>query len=388
MKKIIINLSVLFLSLIFTLLLLEGVIRIFRLSLLWEGVKRGYYQDNMARFFIQDKTLGWRGKPKLDLRFQKWQGEFNARIETNSEGFRSNEIPYQRTDDKKRILFLGDSFGWGFGASNSEMFSSILQSKYHEAVEVINLSISGYGLVQYYLMYKTEGIKYNPDTIILLFYIGNDLYNKLTDEDIKNIKGPYFMLKNDELYFQPREYLLRTKKEYEQWGERRGFFNTIKFIIQTHSALSNFLFERLSNFPKLIPFLRTVGGVPVGELNALRKITKDDVCLTTKILKKFEAEAKSNKSDFIVVIIPDIYHVETAIKRNGIDYGDETYKPIVWLTRQLASAEISHINLLEEFTSPQWRDKKLYYTIDRHLNQEGHKALEQILENFLFEHHQ
>ena len=328
MKKIIINFSVLFLGVIAAILLLEGITRIFKLSPLWEGVRHSYYKDNMARFVIQNKTLGWRGKPELDIIFQKWQGEFNTRIETNSKGFRCYEIPYQKTNDKKRILFLGDSFGWGLGVSNSEMFSYILQSQYDDILEVINLSVSGYDLVQEYIMYKTEGIQYNPDTIILLFYIGNDIYRRPKDEDINNIKKPCFILKNDELHFQSREYPLLTKKEYEQWGKRKGFFNKIKFIIQT----------------------------------------------------------RCNNSDFIVVIIPDIYHMVTSIEINGIDYGDEEYKPIFWLTKQLESEKIAHINLLEEFTSQKWRDKKLYYTMDRHLNQVGHKALEQILENFLFEH--
>ncbi len=382
MKKIIINLSFLFLAVIVALLLLEGITRIFSLSPLWEGVKKAYYKDNMARFNIQDKTLGWRTKPNLDLVLQKWQGEFNTRIQTNSKGSRCDEIPYQKTNDKDRILFLGDSFGWGFGVSNSELFSHILQTRYGETLEVINLSVSGYDLAQEYTIYKTEGVKYNPNTVILLLYIGNDIYRRLTDEDLNNIKKPYAILKKDELYW-PSDYSLLTKSEFEQWGERKGFLDKIRVFIQTHSALSNLLFERLSNFPKLIPLLRKLGGIHVAQ-HTLYKITEDDIYVTMKILKRFKAEAKNNDSEFAVVIIPDTYHVTTTIETNNIDYSEETYRPIYWLTKQLESAKIAHINLLEEFTSAKWKDKKLYYTIDRHLNQEGHKALEQIIEDFLF----
>ncbi|MFH1201749.1 MAG: hypothetical protein V1674_02535 [Candidatus Omnitrophota bacterium] len=386
MKKIIINLSLSFLGIIFAILLAEEVVRIFKLSPLWEGVKRGYYNDDLARFFNQDKTFKLRPKPNLDLILQKWQGEFKMRWQTNSKGFRGKEIPYQRTNNKKRILFLGDSFGWGFGVDNLKMYSSILQSKHDKILEVVNLSVSGYDLLKEYLMYKTEGIKYAPDIIILLFYIGDDIYPDLTDEDINNINGPYFILKNDELYFQPREFSLLTEEEFEHFGRRRGFLNDIRFIIQTHSALSNLLFERLSNFPQFIPFLRKMGGAFIVE-QRMHKTTKEDVFITVKILKKFQTEAKSNNSDFIVILIPDTYHVDTAIKKNFIDYKDRTYEPIFWLTKELESERIPCINLLEEFTSLKFRDKRLYFTIDRHLNPEGNKALAGLIEEFLFKHH-
>ena len=388
MKKIIVNLLLLLFGIMVATLMAEGVVRVFKLSFLWDGVRRGYYNDDMARFHIQDRTFRYLPKPNLDVILQKWQGEFKMRWQTNSKGFRSGEVPYRRTDKKKRVLFLGDSFGWGFGVSNPELFSYILQSRYDDILEIVNLSVTGYGLPQEYLMYRTEGVKYAPDVVIQLFCMTNDIYpyTKSTDDDIKNTNGPYFVLKNNNAYFQPKKYSLVSKEEFDQLGRRRGFLNGVRFIIQTHSALSNLLFERLSRFHQLIPFLRKVGGTTFIVEELMPTIREKDAFMTAKVLKKFKSEAKDNGSDFIVVVIPDIYHVDAAIKKGTIDYTDKTFKPIFWLTKQLESEGIQHINLLEEFTSAKWKDKRMYYIIDRHLNPEGHKALAEIIANFLFEH--
>ena len=166
-KKVILNISLFCVAVLVAIVFLEAVTRIFKLSHLWESIKQGHYKDNIARFNDPDRVLGWRPRPELDLKFQKWQGEFSTHIQTNSKGLRSQDIPYRRLKNKKRIMFLGDSFAWGFGVSNNEMFSNILADRFKDRLEVVNLGVSGYGLSQEYLMYKGEdGLKQTALTCI------------------------------------------------------------------------------------------------------------------------------------------------------------------------------------------------------------------------------
>ncbi|MBU1849701.1 MAG: hypothetical protein KKH40_03155, partial [Nanoarchaeota archaeon] len=62
--------------------------------------------------------------------------------------------------------------------------------------EVINLGVSGYGTDQELILLQKEGLKYNPDVVILGFYLENDKPDNSKEllivengELIKNEKG-------------------------------------------------------------------------------------------------------------------------------------------------------------------------------------------------------
>src|SRR5262245_43015220 len=72
---------------------------------------------NFEEKLVFDQLLGWRSVP--NLRFST-NGKAGS---TNSQGFRSVEYPLEREEGRKRVLVLGDSFTWGFGVGNENIFS-------------------------------------------------------------------------------------------------------------------------------------------------------------------------------------------------------------------------------------------------------------------------
>lgn len=97
---------------------------------------------------------------------------------TNSRGFRDRERALARTSAALRIVALGDSFTWGAGASYDEGFITLVERRLHEVnpgTEVINLGLVGYQPEEYLALLKAHGIAYQPDLILVNFYIGNDL---------------------------------------------------------------------------------------------------------------------------------------------------------------------------------------------------------------------
>ena len=79
----------------------------------------------------------------------------------------------QRTEraiarDRPGILFLGDSYLWGYDVEAAERFTDKLQVR-HPEWSIYNLGVSGYGTDQEYLLLNRYFDEYKPQVVFLLF---------------------------------------------------------------------------------------------------------------------------------------------------------------------------------------------------------------------------
>ena len=136
-----------------------------------------------------DRTKGWNIKPNL----RKFIGFHRELINTNSNGFRGiKEFTQQKTVGKKRIVLIGDSYTFGEENNDDKIFSYYL-SKMLPRVDILNLGVRGYGHDQMLLKLQEEGVKYDPDIVILLFLGFDSLRNMETFRDYAKSK---YVLKN------------------------------------------------------------------------------------------------------------------------------------------------------------------------------------------------
>tara|TARA_B100000686_G_C16782890_1_gene973177 strand:+ start:886 stop:2013 length:1128 start_codon:yes stop_codon:yes gene_type:complete len=98
-------------------------------------------------------------------------------ISINSFGYRGKEVDLS----KKHIVYIGDSIVFGTGVSDTETGAYLLNKKIR-GYQVINLSVSGYGIDQYYLRLEKELKRLNPSMIIVNIYPGNDFGETLSGE--------------------------------------------------------------------------------------------------------------------------------------------------------------------------------------------------------------
>lgn len=115
-------------------------------------------------------VLGWRPRPNARQHSQR----FNATFTTNSRGLRDRERTLERTPGIQRIVLVGDSFAWGYGVNDGEVFPRLVESRL-ERTEVVNLGVSAFGLRQEFDYLKLEGALYQPD-IVILTLCQNDIY--------------------------------------------------------------------------------------------------------------------------------------------------------------------------------------------------------------------
>ncbi|HET6278584.1 MAG TPA: SGNH/GDSL hydrolase family protein [Candidatus Polarisedimenticolia bacterium] len=165
------NASLLLGSLLLTLLVIEGVLRLFDLRL------ASYHP--ISGFCQYDEVLGWRLAPNRTGMFQG--AGFSVLVEQSEQGLRDRFYPYARDAARRRILILGDSVVWCWGVEMSDCFTELVESRLPET-DVIAAGAPGYGTAQELLLYERELSRFRPDLTLLLF-VSNDPADNLAADN-------------------------------------------------------------------------------------------------------------------------------------------------------------------------------------------------------------
>src|SRR5882672_7751893 len=152
----VLKLVMLFASLIIAALLGEVSLRLFFSKMLARP------DDERSLMYRYDKTLGWF---PIANRQAYLFGSRAFGVTNNSEGFRA---PEHTVSNKPGILFLGDSFVWGYDVDAAERFTDKLQAR-HPEWSIHNFGVSGYGTDQEYLLLNQHFGAYKPRIVFLLF---------------------------------------------------------------------------------------------------------------------------------------------------------------------------------------------------------------------------
>jgi len=91
----------------------------------------------------------------------------------NSRGIRSAELPLSKPAGTFRILFLGDSWTYGFGVDAEDAFPGLLARMLRERypglnVQTVNAGVLGYCMSQSISILKDTGLLYHPDLVVLV----------------------------------------------------------------------------------------------------------------------------------------------------------------------------------------------------------------------------
>jgi hypothetical protein len=101
---------------------------------------------------------------------------------TNHRGFRSTrDFQYQKPVGTMRVLSLGDSHTQGYEVRQEATFSAVLErylTSRGQKAEVINAGVSGFSTAEELAFLENEGVKYQPDIVVLGFY-ANDYVDNL-----------------------------------------------------------------------------------------------------------------------------------------------------------------------------------------------------------------
>jgi hypothetical protein len=158
--------------------LLEG------LAYVWERTQaNGLY----AWELVASRRMVWEQYPEPGAGYTlmkpgshyEWQG---IPVDINSHGLRGPEITYAKPPHTFRILNLGDSVAMGWGNREEDSYGRRLEKLLNEQstgerhYEVINAGVPGWNLENALAYLQAEGLKYEPDLILLDLTTVNDIY--------------------------------------------------------------------------------------------------------------------------------------------------------------------------------------------------------------------
>ena len=165
-------------------LLLIGLLEV--AAYLWERTQaNGLY----AWELVASRRMVWERHPepgagytlmKPDSHYE-WQ---NIPVDINSHGLRGPETSYKKPAATFRILNLGDSVAMGWGVHEENTYGQQLESLLNEGgnsdlkFEVINAGVPGWSLDNALAYLQAEGLKYEPDLVVLDLTIVNDINGK------------------------------------------------------------------------------------------------------------------------------------------------------------------------------------------------------------------
>jgi hypothetical protein len=330
-KEILFKIITIFLSFIISLLIGEILIRFLYPQLIGKWSER-------ASFYIYDPLLGWKGKPNASGNFERIN--FNVEIQNNSLGFRGDEYSYSKTPNTKRILVLGDSYVWGYGVKKNEIFTSLMKKKLNNT-EILNMGCSGYGNDQELLLLKSEGIKCDPDLVVVVVTLPSDFFNNIHSVQYSYPK-PYFIIEND------------TLSLHNIPVPKQNLFQRIGNYLTNKSALFVYL-----------KFLQPKS----------QKVNSNEVGITYEMLKEINRLCQINGIKVLFVINPTI-DLKTNEPYRAIDKDK--------LLLLLESENFNVIDLSNLFDIYlQKNNEKLTFEFDAHWNENGHKLVSKVLLDFL-----
>jgi lysophospholipase L1-like esterase len=277
---------------------------------------------------VEDPVLDWRYVPNSQIK------EGRIVYTYNSSGFRDRDHSVPKPPGITRIVILGDSVTEGYGVEDSSLFSHILQTQLGETVEVISVAVGGLNTPQEVHLLEQEGIRYNPDLVIVNFILNDcDFYS--------NYKGA-------------QRYL--TEKDSQIGVLNLPINPEVKRLLKS-SALVYFVKERVEELKGRI--------VGTEETNYFTKIwaKEDNRRKVTSAFDKLAGMGKEHGFDIAVIIWPLI-----------MDYKEYRFTSVhQWVAQQAEHRGFSAIDLIDDVSEIPYRDLQITAEDNVHLNAVGHR---------------
>jgi hypothetical protein len=345
-----------------------------------------------------DPLLGWRKIP--GFRGSHVQEEYTIVEQFNSKGLRGPEYPYKKPTGEYRIMLLGDSFCEGYTVEFEDLFSEIMEQKLNAAletrVEVINAGTGGYSTDQELLFFQTEGKKYEPDLVIVLYYANDAPMNVQPYYRIWNRgQKPLFELVDGKLSLKSKPQKTWDREEETAKDQAKNDHEYKQpFILKD---LNTWYIYRLYKHVKSRGTENVIHELPVGENSEETAGTdqqpsnesgyrgrQKEWTMTEALMAELQKEASDIGCDFLLYYVPLKHEVYSGKKRtSAIEHNLHVLS---------SRHDIDFIPTLDTFQKQaeilETTDKRVYWKKDSHWTPEGHHLTGLILAEHILENRQ
>ena len=310
---------------------------------------RYLFPSAIPSVIFYDKTYNrYRGKP----------GSSSFGFRLNSAGFKDLEFEPTKRPGTLRVVALGDSFAFG-AVPYQHNYLTVVEDRLQSQgilAELINMGIPGLAPQDYLSVLANEGLKLNPDLVLVSFFVGNDF-----DETMR----------------------LRTR--LHQFSD---FFALMKYVIDMRVNIDGRVYESDSAYDDNAPYFRESTYV---EIEKQRSWTYrrpptypralDDA---VRYLVQMKELAARQDAGFMVLIMPDEFQVSPALRARvlaalELQEGDiDVRQPNRFLSDELRRHGIVSVDSLDAF-SDKGQAITLYKPLDSHWNIAGNALAAEVL---------
>lgn len=289
--------------------------------------------------------------------------EFQYPVHLNSHHFRDDEFYIEKAPNTFRVLLIGDSFIYGAGVPTAFTLDKILERKLQNRnsqfhYEVYNLGIIGIDPPQYYELAK-QFQKYNPDFVIVSFYVDNDV----RADELKN-------------HFRLTGWVNSMGEVWDVFLWKTGFTDCIfPWLKEIRGLDADYL--KLACEGKINPHLFRRGHIPNQYLHYqdLAKLFSKDPYTSDFLMK---IRNLFPKTPYLLLIQASKYQVSSAYFKDLIPFGFNFPNQRL-LGREIQDAildwahqnSVETLDLLPAMQGAQ--DKNFYHRIDDHYNVQGNE---------------
>ena len=336
------NSLLLIVSTVVTLIIVEIILRLFLGDVLYSGssYRKLYYSKPTFELTPNGAVHYAANVPLRSLAVYYNRFEYDTSHHTNNMGFIS-ERDY-RKEDKRGVLFLGDSFTAGVGSSKPWL--PRLDSKYAN-VNLYSFGVTGTGQENFYRLFENYKDSLNFDTVVIIS-ISDDLSRKLW----------YPLAVKDKLYF------CREKSTKEQCTKNYPIMTLIDYNIDRELLLAP---DELY-LKKAYRFLKSRLHSTVNKSDEKKKEYVAPTTTDIRYIADIKALADRIGKKVIFIHLPEKGEVESGEYRYDI-------------AQDLKELGIAYYPVLKTHT---W-DMSLFHGNDGHPNDKGYGYISSIVEEIM-----
>ena len=329
-----------------------------------------YYKQSVQKWdaldpglIVYDRYLGWNLTPRWHGRHQN--PDFKTRYSTNPYGFRGRfETPSDSPGH--RYAFVGDSFTFGLGVDDDETFVHNLNSSAAPGDLYLNFAIPGFSTDQEYILIKQRVFDFLPDVIVLVTYLGNDLFdNQLPFPLQANRAKPYFDLSGDKLV------LNNSPVPFETKSKRQAAVDLNRVVMGDTPQEQGPLMRRLNNTELFKLAKRCVTPDDRDLFPLFENRFKNPLRLFTALLEHIRSACEHHDTGLLLVLMPGRSLVERQGSQSA-QFQEFLRLKIIEVCKDL------HIRVLDlaGYLKQYYRENRvrLFYPNEGHMNAEGHRV--------------
>ena len=312
-------------------------------------------------------TLGWVRRPHVAAQVNT--GERLVHVFTDDDGYRVGRDG--RTEGRLRVLLLGDSFMEALQVEHEESLAGLLEEslsqRLDEPVAVRNAAVGGWDPNRYLLQSRRLLQRDSVDLVLVALFVGNDAVAERIE------RFPPRQPAEPNRFRLPRklgwtELVSATIAPMNDILERRSHL----FVLAKNRSQT--LRMRLGLHPLYMPFTFFHTEAP-----------SDRWSVTAEICRDIADLASRHGASALFVLIPTAFQVDSTLflqYQRGFGIDPSTFdleQPNRLLSKHLSAQGLNVMDVLPAFRTGHANQKRLYGTVDRHLSQEGHELLAQLV---------